>query len=182
MGNASTGIGLTARITGTVASGHHVIGHIRVNAHADSGVAPSGPTRTSAYHWIARAQKPAAPPATPPSSTAPSVELTVVAVRDPVSASAYKYGIAVSNVACAGGVVAFSVSAGGPSTTLTCAQTVPRPLTNVFFGLDAGSSYTVTVQPLVRSGGGLLAKGEARRFELAVPPPGSPKWHPIPGT
>ena len=176
VGNASTGSGLTARITGTVAPGQHVIGHIRVDARADSGVAPSGPLCTAAYHWATRAQRPAAPP-----STAPSVELTLVPVRIPLTASAYQYGIAVSNVACAGGALAFSVGAAAHSATVTCAQTAPRPLTNTFFGLEAGSSYEVTVQPLVRGASGLVAKGPALRREVAIPPAGSPKWHPIPG-
>ena len=182
VGNPSTGSGLTARITGTVTPGRHVIGHIRVNAHADEGVAPSGPACTAAYHWIARAQQPAAPPpSTPPSSTAPSVELSLIPVRVPQTASAYQYGVAVSNVACSGGAAAFSVSAAGHSATLTCAATVPHPLTNAFFGLDAGASYEVTVQPLVHGAGGLVAKGTALRPELAVPPAGSPKWRPIAG-
>jgi hypothetical protein len=93
VGNAATGIGLTARVTGTVASGRSVIGRIRVDAHADSGVAPSGPLCTAVYRWVARAQRPAAPPSTPP-----SVALTLVPVREPLTASAYQYGIAVSNV------------------------------------------------------------------------------------
>jgi hypothetical protein len=177
VGDASTGIGLTARITGTVAPGRYVIGHIRIDAHADSGVVPSGPLCTAAYHWVARVQRPAAPPTAPV-----SVELALVPVRDPLTASAYEYGIAVSNVACAGGAVAFTVSTAGHSATLTCAATVPRPLTNAFFGLDAGSSYEVTVQPLVRGATGLAAKGAALRREVAIPTPGSPTWHPIPGT
>jgi hypothetical protein len=181
VGLPSTGIGLTARITGTVAAGRYVTGHIRVEAHADSGVAPSGPLCTAAYHWVARAQSPVAPPTTAPSTTAPSVELTLVAVREPLTASAYEYGIAVSNVACADGAVAFTVAAGGHSATLTCTNTVPHPLTNAFFGLDAGSSYQVTVQPLVRTASGLVEKGAALHREVAIPSPGSPTWHPIPG-
>jgi hypothetical protein len=55
VGNGSTGIGLTARITGTVKPGRHVSGHIGFNAHADSGVTPSGPLCTAAYDWVARA-------------------------------------------------------------------------------------------------------------------------------
>jgi len=164
-----------------VAPGRHVVGHIVVNAHADEGVVPSGPACTAAYHWIARAQRPTTPPSTPPSSTAPSVELSLVPVRVPLTASAYQYGIAVSNVACTGGVMSFSVSAGGHSAMLTCAATVPHPLTNAFFGLDAGSSYEVTVQPLVRGAGGLVPKGTALRRELAIPPAGSPKWRPVAG-
>ncbi len=177
VGNASSGIGLTARITGTVAAGRYVIGDIHVRAHADSGIVPSGPLCTAAYHWVARVQRPAAPPATPV-----SVELALIPVRDPLTASAYEYGIAVSSVACSGGAVAFSLTAGGHSATLTCAQTVPRPLTNAFFGLGAGSSYQVTVQPLVRAASGLVARGPAMQRQVAIPPPGSPKWRPIPGT
>ncbi len=182
VGNPSTGSGLTARITGTVTPGHHVIGHIRVNASADSGVGPSGPACTAAYHWIARAPKAVAPPnpVTPPAS-APSVEVALIPVRLPLTASAYQYGIAVSNVACTGGTVAFTVSAAGHSATLTCAAAVPRPLTNAFFGLDAGASYAVTVQPLVHGASGLVAKGSALQREVAIPAADSPKWRPVAG-
>ena len=55
VGNASTGIGLTARISGTVTPGRRVKGELGVNAHEDSGATPSGPLCSSAYHWTARA-------------------------------------------------------------------------------------------------------------------------------
>lgn len=181
VGQASLDSGLTARITGTVTPGRDVIGHILVDAHAYSGVTPSGPLCTSAYHWIARRHRLVPPPGTTPPSTEPSVRLTLVPVREPLTASAYKYGVAVSNVACAGGAVAFRVSVAALGATLTCAQAVPRPLTNAFFGLDAGRSYLVIVQPQVRTASGLAAKGGTAQFTLAIPPPGSPKWHPIPG-
>jgi hypothetical protein len=55
VGNASTGIGLTAEISGTVTPGRHVKGDLSVNAHEDSGATPSGPLCSSTYHWTARA-------------------------------------------------------------------------------------------------------------------------------
>jgi hypothetical protein len=55
VGNASTGIGLTAEISGTVTPGRHVRGDLSVNAHEDSGATPSGPLCSSTYHWTARA-------------------------------------------------------------------------------------------------------------------------------
>jgi hypothetical protein len=181
VGNPSTGSGMTARITGTVAPRRHVVGHILVDAHADSGVTPSGPLCTSAYNWIARWHRLVPPAGTTPPSTEPSVALTLVPVREPLTASAYKYGVAVSNVACTGGAVAFRVSVGALSATLTCAQAVPRPLTNAFFGLDAGRTYEAIVQPQVRTAGGLVAKGPTKQLGVSIPPPGSPEWHPVPG-
>ena len=53
VGDAGTGEGLNARLSGTVTAGRIVIGHAHVEAHESGGVTPAGPLCSSSYSWIA---------------------------------------------------------------------------------------------------------------------------------
>jgi hypothetical protein len=110
----------------------------------------------------------------------PSVSLTIDAIRLPVSASRYSYGIAVADVQCAGGANSFKVSVAGKSTTLSCASTVRRPITKAIMGLSAGRSYRVHVQAIERRGK-RRSVGVSQHITVRIPTPGDPGWHVIPG-
>jgi hypothetical protein len=176
-GDATQGDGLTVNITGRLA-GKHMSGSLHVQAHEFSGVAPSGPACSSSYSW--KAVSPQAVKAPKPVKTRPAVNMTIDAVRLPVSASTYSYGVAVADVQCTEGANAFKVSVAGKSSTLSCASTVRRPITKAVMGLSAGRSYQVHVQAIERRGK-RRSYGVTQHLTVRIPTPGYPGWHVISG-
>lgn len=176
VGNPTQGSGLTAQITATI-RGKRISGTLSAQAHEDEGVAPSGPLCTESYRWTAVAQGPVRPPA--PAKPKPYVRMILDPVAIPVTAASYSYGIAVGNVVCAGGAQAFTVSTAGHRATLSCANTVRRPLTKAIMGLSAGATYRVRVQALKLRG--RHRRGFSEQFTIQIPPPGSPEWKVIQG-
>jgi len=176
VGNPTQGFGLTAQITATI-NGKRMSGTLSARAQEDEGAAPSGPLCTASYRWTVVVQGPVKTPV--PAKPKPYVRMILDPVAIPVTASSYSYGIAVGNVVCAGGAQAFTVSTPGHRATLTCANTVHRPLTKAIMGLSAGATYRVRVQALKLHG--RRRRGFSQQFTVQIPPPGSPEWQTIHG-